>query len=281
LTAPIPPSALTAITASGTRINLAWTDNSTDEQGFRVERAPDVAGAPGTFALITSPGANVTSYGNTGLANGTRYWYRVRAYNAAGSSAYTNVADATTLRLPNAPTSTQAVAVGPLAVNVSWTDNADNETSFRIERAPDNAGVPGGFGSAVTLGADATTYQATGLKSSTSYWFRVRAQNSVGNSAWAPAVLVTTMPPTPPSNLAVRAYLIGTQRNAELTWTPGSEAKIDVWRAGVKVTSNVNNNGGPRNYTSATSLGLSVPYQVCLVGKTDAASCTLVVNANY
>ncbi len=279
--APNPPSALIATPASGTRINLVWTDNSADEQGFRVERAPDVAGVPGTFAQIASVGVNVTTYGNTGLVNGTRYWYRVRAYNATGTSVYSNVADATTLRLPNAPTNMQAVAVSPAMVDVSWTDNADNETSYRLERAPDNAGVPGGFALAATLGADVTTYRNTGLKSGTSYWFRVRAQNTAGNSAFAPAVNVATMPPVPPSNLAVRAYLIGTQRNAELTWTPGSESRVDVWRAGVKVSSSVTNNGGPRNYTSSTTLGLSVAYQVCLVGMTDAASCTLVVYANY
>jgi titin len=279
--APNPPSALIATPASGTRINLVWTDNSADEQGFRVERAPDVAGVPGTFAQITSVGVNVTTYGNTGLANGTRYWYRVRAYNATGASVYSNVADATTLRLPNAPTNMQAVAVSPAMVNVSWTDNADNETSFRLERAPDNAGVAGSFAQVVTTGPDVTTYQNTGLKSGTSYWFRVRAQNTVGNSTFAPAVQVTTMPPVPPSDLAVRAYLIGTQRNAELTWTPGSEAKIDIWRAGTKFKSSINNTGGPLNYTSSGTLGLSVAYQVCLVGKTDAASCTLVVYANY
>jgi hypothetical protein len=278
---PVPPTALIATTASGTRINLAWTDNSADEQGFRVERAPDVAGVPGTFAQIASVGVNVTTYGNTGLVNGTRYWYRVRAYNAGGTSVESNVADATTLRLPNAPSNMQAAAVSPSTVDISWTDNSDNETSYRLDRALDNAGVPGGFASVATLGADVTTYRNTGLKSGTSYWFRVRAQNSVGNSAFAPAVNVTTMPAIPPSNLAVRAYLIGTQRNAELTWTPGSEARIDVWRAGVKVTSSVVNNGGPRNYTSGTALGLSVPYQVCLVGMIDAASCTLVVYANY
>jgi hypothetical protein len=277
---PNPPSALLATPSGGTRINLAWTDNSDDEQGFRVERAPDLAGVPGTFAQIASVGVNVTTYGNTGLATGTRYWYRVRAYNAAGTSAYSNVADATTVRLPNAPSDMQAVAVSPAAVDVAWTDNADNETSYRLERAPDNAGVPGGFGSAVTLGADVTTYRTTGLKSGTSYWFRVRAQNAAGNSAFAPAVSVTTMLPVPPSDLAVRAYLIGTQRNAELTWTPGSEAKIDVWRAGTKFKSSINNTS-PLNYTSGGALGLSVSYQICLVGKTDAASCTLVVYANY
>ena len=275
------PSGLTATAASGTRINLAWIDNSTNEQGFRIERAPDVSGAPGTFAQIASVGANVTTYGNTGLTNGTGYWYRVRAYNAAGTSGYSNVATSTTMSLPAAPTNLQAAASAVKAVDLSWTDNSDNETSFRLERAPDNAGVPGAFALVVTTGANVTSYQNTGLANSTSYWYRVRAQNSVGNSAFSTTVKITTLPAVPPSNLAVRAYLVGTTRTADLTWTPGSETKVDVWRAGTRLKAGVNNTGGPLTYTSGTALGTSVPYQICIAGKTDAASCTQVVNANY
>ena len=275
------PSGLSATAASSSRINLAWTDNAADESGFRIERAPDAAGAPGTFAQIASVGANVTTYGNTGLTTGTQYWYRVRAYNSVGTSAYTNVAGATTMRIPLAPSSVLGVAASPNIIDVTWSDNSDNETTFRLERAPDAAGVPGTFALVATLGANVTTYRVTGLAGGTTFWYRVRAQNSVGNSAFATSPSVTTMPPIAPSNLVVNAYLIGTQRNATLTWTPGSEAKIDIWRNTTKLKSNFANSGGPFNTTSPNSLGTSVHYKVCLVGKTDAASCTLTADANY
>jgi predicted phage tail protein len=279
--APTPPSGLTATGANTTRINLAWVDNSSDESGFRVERAPDAGGAPGTFAQIGSVGANVVTYANTGLVTGTRYWYRVRAYNSVGNSAYSGVAGATTLQLPAAPSNMAATAVSPSAVDVTWTDNSSNETSFRLERAPDAAGAPGTYTLVATLGADVTSYRVTGLTSARRYWFRVRAQNSVGNSAFAAATSATTLPPIPPSNLTLNAYKIGTQRNADLTWTPGSEPKVDVWRNGTKIKSSIANSGGPLNNTSAASLGATVGYQVCIAGKTGAANCTLVVNANY
>src|SRR5205085_3530993 len=186
----------------------------------------------------------VTTYANTGLANGTRYWYRVRAYNQAGTSAYTNTADATTPRAPAAPSNLQGLSSSPNSIDVSWTDNADNELSYRLDRAPDVGGVAGSYAQIATLGPDVTTYTNTGLAGGVSYWYRVRAQNTVGNSAWATAIRVTTLPPVAPSNLAVRAYLTGTTRNAELTWIPGSEARIDVWRNGVKNKSNIVNNGG-------------------------------------
>ena len=276
-----PPSGLTATAASTSRINLAWTDNSTDESGFRVERAPDVASAPGTFAQVASVGANVVTYSNTGLTTGTRYWYRVRAYNSVGNSDYSNVADAMTMRIPPAPSNLQGTSASPNSIDLTWTDNADNETSYRLERAPDASGAPGAFALVATLGANITSYTSTGLAGGTKYWFRVRAQNSTGNSAFATSPSVSTLPPVPPSNLAVNAYKIGTQRNADLTWTPGSEAKVDIWRNTTKIKSAVANNGGPFNNTSSASLGTPVHYQVCLVGKTAAASCTLVVDANY
>jgi Fibronectin type III domain len=278
---PLAPTGLSATAnANGTRIDIFWTDNSVDEQGFRIERAPDVNGAPGTFAQITSVGVNVVTYANTGLANGTRYWYRVRAYNQAGTSGYTNNADATTPRLPTAPSGMDGFAVSQTSITVTWLDNSDNETSFRLDRAPNNGGAPGTYAQIATLNPNVTTYTNTGLTSGTGYWYRVRAQNAVGNSAYAAAKFITTLPPVPPSNLAVRSYLVGTTRTADLTWTPGTEARVDVWRAGVKYRSNIVNTGA-NTATSGTTLGTTVAYQVCLVNKTDAASCTAVVNANY
>jgi glucose/arabinose dehydrogenase len=89
---PAAPSGLSATAASSTGINLSWTDNSSDETGFRIERSPDGV----AFSEVATVGAGVTSYANTGLAPQTTYSYRVRAYNGNGSSGYSNVAGATT-----------------------------------------------------------------------------------------------------------------------------------------------------------------------------------------
>src|SRR5207249_2193257 len=76
------------------QIDLAWTDNATNEDGFRIERCAGAGCA--VFTEIATVGANVTTYQNTGLAFNTSYTYRVRAYNGAGPSAYSNTATATT-----------------------------------------------------------------------------------------------------------------------------------------------------------------------------------------
>ena len=91
-TVPNAPTNLTAAAVSSSQINLAWTDNSSDETGFKIERSND-----GTnFTQIDVVGANVSTYSNTGLAASTTYYYRVCAYNSSGNSGYTSVANATT-----------------------------------------------------------------------------------------------------------------------------------------------------------------------------------------
>ncbi len=75
---------------------MAWNDNSNNEKTFAIERC---RGATCTnFALIANVAANKTSYSNTGLSRNTTYRYRIRAYNDAGYSAYSNIASAKTPR---------------------------------------------------------------------------------------------------------------------------------------------------------------------------------------
>jgi len=80
----------------GSSLGLAWTDNTNNEDGFKIERC--TGSACTVFAQIATVGLNVTTYTNTGLRRGTTYRYRVRAYNASGNSDYSNIAVATTPR---------------------------------------------------------------------------------------------------------------------------------------------------------------------------------------
>jgi hypothetical protein len=97
---PAPPSGLSATAVSSSRIDLAWTDNSSDESGFEIDRAPS---SSGPWSLIHTTAPNVAAYSNTGLSPSTAYSYRVRATNAAGDSTYSNIAAATTLAGPPPP----------------------------------------------------------------------------------------------------------------------------------------------------------------------------------
>lgn len=98
---PSPPAApgdLAATAISDRQIDLTWKDNSTNETAFLIERSMNNY----SFTQIASVGADVTNYSDASLTAGTTYYYRVRASNAGGNSAYSAVASGTTL-LSTAP----------------------------------------------------------------------------------------------------------------------------------------------------------------------------------
>ncbi|MBN1661338.1 MAG: protease inhibitor I42 family protein [Anaerolineae bacterium] len=90
---PTAPTSLTATAVSAHQINLTWVDNSTNESGFKIERS---LSGTGGWQQIATTSANATSYANTGIADSTRHYYRVAAYNSSSASSYTNVASAVT-----------------------------------------------------------------------------------------------------------------------------------------------------------------------------------------
>ena len=89
---PAAPTGLSAAALSGSAVRLTWTDNSDDETGFRIERSM----GGGSFSLIHTTAAGVTTFDDTGLAPGTTCLYRVLATNANGNSAPTAAQSATT-----------------------------------------------------------------------------------------------------------------------------------------------------------------------------------------
>jgi hypothetical protein len=93
---PPAPSGLAAQAVSDTEIDLHWTSNSTNETGFKVERATD-SGFTQDLTLVAITPAGVTQYADTGLPASTTYYYRVRATNAGGDSGNSDPASAATL----------------------------------------------------------------------------------------------------------------------------------------------------------------------------------------
>jgi hypothetical protein len=250
-TPPAAPTALSATAVSSSQINLAWTDNANNEDGFKIERCQG-AGCT-SFAQIATVGANVTSFNNTGLTASTSYSYRVRANNSAGDSDYSNTASATTQAAPQppaAPTALSANAVSASQINLAWTDNANNEDGFKIERCQ-GAGCTS-FAQIATVGANVTSFNNTGLTASTSYSYRVRANNSAGDSDYSNTASATTQaassPPAAPSNLSASA-VSSTQIN--LTWTDNANNED-----GFKIERCQGN--GCTNFTQIATVGANV-----------------------
>jgi transcriptional regulator CtsR len=132
ISAPLAPSGLTATAASSSQINLAWQDNATNEDGYRIERSSDGV----NFTLVTTVGANAKSYAVTGLAASTTYSFRVRAYNSGGDSAWSNTAAGTTPAAPLAADRYETNNTLKTATNLGRTSSV-NLTGLTIHTATD------------------------------------------------------------------------------------------------------------------------------------------------
>jgi hypothetical protein len=115
-TAPVPaaPSNLSASATSDTQINLGWSDNSSNETGFELQR--DLT-ASFTSPTTVTKGAGVTSHSDTSLTPSTQYFYRVRATGSGGNSTYSSVVSATTQAAP--PGGTMPARWDP-AASTTW-----------------------------------------------------------------------------------------------------------------------------------------------------------------
>ncbi|WP_169978968.1 fibronectin type III domain-containing protein [Tautonia rosea] len=202
------PSNLTALVQSTSRINLSWTDNATNETGYRVERSTD---GTNWTVLTSSLPAGSTSYSDTTTAAGTAYSYRVQAFNASVTSDYSNTASATTVTV--APSGLAASAVSSSRINLSWNDVA-GETSYRIERSTNGTT----WTLAGTTDAGVTTFSDTGRASNTTYLYRVQALNAGGASAFSSTASATTLDapslPNSPTGLTASA----TSNRVVLNW---------------------------------------------------------------
>jgi len=198
------PTNLTATINSGpTRITLTWTDASNNETSFTVWRSVNGGAFTQIGTVNRSAGQSAATGGtvtfnnfNTGaapLAAGNTYSYYVRAVNAGGPSAPSNTVSVS-FSAPAAPTNLSGAAVRIPGNNfqdratLTWTDNANNEANFQIQRAT-NPNFNGA--SSFTVGANVTTFSQN-VSRFPDYYYRVRARNAVGNSAWSNVVLVTT-----------------------------------------------------------------------------------------
>ena len=222
---PASPSSLTvtvpAAPDGSTKLVLNWTDGSSNESGFKIERSTDNFAAPANTTLVTTTAANATTYTDSGLTPDTIYFYRVRATNAGGDSANTSSASARTLvAAPSAPTGLTVTPQSSSSLKVDWVDTSSNETGFKLERST-NGTV---FTQIATTGVGVATYTDTGLNASTRYYYRVLATNAGGDSAPSNTGNAVTFaaPPAAASNLVATAL---SSSSIGLTWDDNSSTE--------------------------------------------------------
>ena len=237
------PTSLTATAVSSSQISLTWTDNSENETGYEIEQSP-VDNLH--YSEIATVGPNVTVYTDSGLNEGTKYYYRVRAYNAIATSGYTSEKHATTLfNIPVAPSGLTITSVTSSKVFLAWTDNAGNELGFRIQR---KKGATGTYAEIATPRANVTTYtdNDSALLDGTQYYYKVCAYNSAGNSPFSNEVNGTTSLAKPTSATATAM----SSSRIDLTWIDNS-----VSETGYKIERKKTANG---TYSQIAHLGANV-----------------------
>jgi len=258
--APNAPGNLFAQANSSTQINLQWTDNSNNETGFKIERKT----AAGQYEQIGMTGMNSTTYSDQGLMPNTTYYYRVAAYNSIGNSNYSNETNATTPDIaPAAPGNLTANSVNSTQINLQWTDNSNNETGFKIERKT----ATSQWAQIGMTGMNSTTYSDQGLTPNTTYYYRVAAYNSIGNSNYSNEANAKTPEVVPLSPANFNAEALQSPLRIYLTWSDLANNELGFklqksmdgqpWQDLITLPVNTT------NYSDAIAFSGTYTYQIC------------------
>jgi titin len=215
---PASPTNLQGTAVNCNQIDMSWLDNASDETNYIVERKIE----GGIYSIIATLPANTIIYSDTSVSENTKYYYRVKAKNSYGDSGYSNEINITTPPCgtpPNAPSNLTLNVISSTQINLSWNDNSDNETGFKIQRKIEG----GSYLEIATLGANITSYNDTSLSPNTKYYYKVIAYNSFGQSSSNEASATTLPlgnPPNSPSNL--NANILSCNQ-VQLNWTDNSD----------------------------------------------------------
>jgi hypothetical protein len=162
----------------------------------------------------------VTKFADSGLSPNTTYFYRVRAYNAGGNSVFSNETSGTTLpSAPSAPSGLTVAAMSSSKIELTWADSSNNEDGFKIQR---KKGATGTYVQIATVGANVTQFANLGLSPNTTYFYRVRAYNAGGNSAYSNEANATTLSDT--ANIALKRPVLTSSTDFSMAIIPESIA---------------------------------------------------------
>jgi FtsP/CotA-like multicopper oxidase with cupredoxin domain len=261
-----PTSLVAAVTGSGNnkRVVLTWTNPAT-ATAVTLQRSTNSAF---TANLVTTQLGLVSTYTNTIGNTNTTFYYRAFAGNTVGSGvagypsvtvtgAFSNTAATNAPPPPAAPTNLTATILSATSLRLNWTDNANNETDFRIERSVNG----GAFALLTTVGANIVTYTDGSVTAGNTYAYRVQAENAIGPSAFAGPVTVIIAAPAAPSGLtAVAARANRNTDRVTLRWTDNSnnESSFTIQRAtNAAFTTGLNTSTVAANTTTVTQTGLA------------------------
>jgi hypothetical protein len=181
---PTAPNNLQITNVDSSSISLKWTDNSVNETGFELQRFDRL----GTYINSVTLGANVNTYKDAGLYSNTTYQYKVRAFSGSQFSDFSNtIIVATSLTPPNAPSNLQVISSSSTSVSLIWVDHSNIESNFELQRLNENDALE----KSIAIPANTTQYNDNGLTPNANYSYKIRAQNTIGSSAFSNIVKVS------------------------------------------------------------------------------------------
>ena len=195
------PSQVDVVPTGSSSVSISWIDNSSNEDGFRIERASTVGGP---WTQVASAPANATTFSQAVAAEQVAC-FRVIAFNAVGPSS-PSAADCATS--PAAPTKLTLISSGQLTVQLGWQDNSAVEDGYFVSRYQ----ALTGWANVAKLGANATGFTDTQVAGNQKYTYRVVAIKDGGFSDYSNEVTVTlsgvglVIPPAAPTDFAVSYF---------------------------------------------------------------------------
>ena len=191
---------------------------------YKVYRATSKSGTYSLLGTVTT-----TSYTNTGAKEGTTYYYKVKAANGAGESAYSNVVSGKVVVTPKPAAPVVKIGNSSTSGKPMLTWNAvSGATSYKVYRATSKSGTYSLLGTTT-----ATSYTNTGAKAGTTYYYRVKAVNDAGLSPYSNIVSGQSKAVTPkPAAPVVKIGHSASSGKPVLTWNAVSGAtSYKVYRA--------------------------------------------------
>jgi hypothetical protein len=219
---PNAPHSVSVTPVSNSRVSVAWTDRSSVETSFRIERR---VGAAPTWVHAGMAGPNASTFTDLNAPAESAIHYRVRAESGTLLSEWATADDVTTA--PANPGPRTPVNLSDGAASVTWNDVSATESGYELQRAP---GWPGLTWTTVrVLPPGSTAFIDTDVEPESVYSYRVRAFNDLGTSDWVDLGRLTTGPYSP-TDLVAEA--LSPTRTA-VSWTDRSkmEAGYEVLRS--------------------------------------------------